>query len=231
MEKIEQYRKRFYMLMESEMGNVRPLISEQVCTLSQQEIDQVVKQTINHFSPEVLNDDIDSLDDSFKNKIQSDVVLRIWNGKLQEIKNSLKPVFEKYVQDAAYATFNGTSFDLNSYMYDMLKRIVDPLVYTYDKSLFLKPTVSSFIHSGNVTTAQKNAKNVFADMIDSFFVWFKMTITSVPLHAIAEAKKLKKCQEIKSNPKPFYNYPLADEFKKHNGWILDIIDYHISQAV
>ena len=121
--------------MESEMGDVKPLISEQVCTLSQQEIDQVVRQTINYFSPVVLNDDVDSLDDSFKNKLKSDVVLKIWNNKLQDIKNSLKPVFEKYVQDVAYATFNGTSFDLNSYMYDMLNKIIQPLISEYDNFL------------------------------------------------------------------------------------------------
>jgi len=73
MSNIENYKKRFFILMESEMGDVKPLISEQVCTLSQQEIDQVVRQTINYFSPVVLNDDVDSLDDSFKNKLKSDI--------------------------------------------------------------------------------------------------------------------------------------------------------------
>jgi len=231
MNNIEEYKKRFFMLMESEMGDVRPLISEQVCALSQQEIDQVVRQTINYFSPVVLNDDVDSLDDSFKNKLKSDVVLKIWNNKLQDIKNSLKPVFEKYVQDVAYATFNGTSFDLNSYMYDMLNKIIQPLISEYDNSWVLKSTASAFVGSDNVTIAQKNAQNVFVDMIDAFFVQFKMTITSVPLRAIAEAKKLKKCQEIKANPKPFYNYPLADGFKKSNNWILSAISDRLKSAV
>jgi len=49
MSNIENYKKRFFILMESEMGDVKPLISEQVCTLSQQEIDQVVRQTIKLF--------------------------------------------------------------------------------------------------------------------------------------------------------------------------------------
>ena len=231
MDNIEQYKQRFFMLMESEMGNVKPLISEQVCSLSKQEIDQVVKQTINYFSPEVLNTDIDSLDDSFRNKLQSDVVLKIWDSKIQDIKNSLKPVFDKYVQDMAYATFNGGTFDLNAYLYDMLNKIINPLMSEYDNSWLLKSTASAFVGSDNFNTAQKNAQNVFADMIDAFFVQFKMTITRVPMYAISAAKKLKNCQEIKANPRPFNYIPKEDDFKKNNNWILSAVMDRLKSAV
>jgi hypothetical protein len=217
--------------MESEMGDVRPLISEQVCSLTQQEIDQVVKETINYFSPAVLNGDIDSLDDSFADRLQSDVVLKIWNNKLQSIKNSLKPVFDKSVKEVAYATFNGKRFDLNSYMYDMLNRIIQPLMSEYDNSWVLKSTASAFVGSDNFLVAKKNAHDVFADMIDAFFTQFKMTITRVPFHVIMLAKKLKKCKEISANPRPFNNTPHVEDFKKSNNWILSAVDDRLKQAV
>jgi len=229
MKKIEQYRERFYMLMESEMGDVRPLISEQQCTLSDSDIKYVTNEVIKYFSPEVLNDDIDMMTSGFKEKITSDLVIGIWDNKINEIKTSLKAPFEKYVSDLVSGTFRGGLFDINGYLYDMLNKIFVPLISEYDSSWTYKGAAKIAVSSNNIGEIQSKTKNVFLEIIDRFFVWFKMTISKVPLRAIKIAKDFKKC-DVKSNPKPFVNIPDVENFKSGNGWMISSLNDRIKDA-
>ena len=101
----------------------------------------------------------------------------------------------------------------------------------YDNSWVLKSTAGAFIGKDNLSKAQTNTQNVFADMINTFFVQFKMTITRVPMYAISAAKKLKNCKDIKANPTPFSYIPKEDDFKKNNNWILAAIGDRLKAAV
>jgi hypothetical protein len=229
MKKIEQYRERFYMLMESEMGDVKPLINEQQCTLSDSDINYVTNEVIKYFSPEVLNDDIDMMTSGFKEKITSDLVIRIWDNKINEIKTSLKAPFEKYISDLVSGTFRGGLFDINGYLYDMLNKIFVPLISKYDSSWEYKVAAELAVSSNNIGEIQSKTKNVFLEIIDRFFVWFKMTISKVPLRAIKIAKDFKKC-DVKSNPKPFVNIPDVENFKSGNGWMISSLNDRIEDA-
>jgi hypothetical protein len=229
MKKIEQYRERFYMLMESEMGNVKPLINEQQCTLSDSDINYITNEVIKYFSPEVLNDDIDMMTSGFKEKITSDLVIGIWDNKINEIKTSLKAPFEKYVSDLVSGTFRGGLFDINGYLYDMLNKIFVPLISEYDSSWTYKGAAKIAVSSNNIGEIQSKTKNVFLEIIDRFLVWFKLTIFKVPLRAIKIAKDFKKC-DVKSNPKPFVNIPDVENFKSGNGWMISSLNDRIKDA-
>ena len=215
--------------MESEMGDVRPLISEQQCTLSDSDIKYVTNEVIKYFSPEVLNDDIDMMTSGFKEKITSDLVIGIWDNKINEIKTSLKAPFEKYVSDLVSGTFRGGLFDINGYLYDMLNKIFVPLISEYDSSWTYKGAAKIAVSSNNIGEIQSKTKNVFLEIIDRFFVWFKMTISKVPLRAIKIAKDFKKC-DVKSNPKPFVNIPDVENFKSGNGWMISSLNDRIKDA-
>ena len=229
MKKIEQYRERFYMLMESEMGNVRPLINEEQCTLSDSDINYVTNKVIEYYSPDVLNDDVDLMTSGFKEKITSDLIIGIWDKKINEIKTSLKVPFEKYISDLVRATFRGGAFDINAYLYDMLNKIFIPLISEYDSSWTYKGAAKLAVDSGNIGMIQSKTKNIFLEIIDRFFVWFKLTISKVPLRAIIIAKDLKKC-DVKSNPKPFANIPDVENFKSGNGWMISSLNDRIKDA-
>jgi len=229
MKKIEQYRERFYMLIESEMGDVRPLINEQECKLSDSDISYVTNEVIKYFSPEVLNDDINLITDGFKEKITSSLIIGIWDNKINEIKKSLEAPFKKYVSDLVSATFRGGSFDINGYLYDMLNKIFVPLISEYDSSWTYQGAAKMAVSSDNIGEIQSKTKNVFLEIIDRFFVRFKMTIFTVPLKAIKIAKDLKKC-DVKSNPKPFVNNPDVENFKSGNGWMISSINDRIKDA-
>jgi hypothetical protein len=229
MKKIEQYRERFYMLMESEMGDVKPLINEQQCTLSDSDINYVTNEVIKYFSPEVLNDDIDMMTSGFKEKITSDLVIGIWDNKINEIKTSLKAPFEKYISDLVSGTFRGGLFDINGYLYDMLNKIFVPLISEYDSSWTYKGAAKIAVSSNNIGEIQSKTKNVFLEIIDRFLVWFKLTIFKVPLRAIKIAKDFKKC-DVKSNPKPFVNIPDVENFKSGNGWMISSLNDRIKDA-
>jgi hypothetical protein len=229
MNNIEQYRERFYMLMESEMGDVKPLINEQQCTLSDSDINYVTNEVIKYFSPEVLNDDIDMMTSGFKEKITSDLVIGIWDNKINEIKTSLKAPFEKYISDLVSGTFRGGLFDINGYLYDMLNKIFVPLISEYDSSWTYKGAAKIAVSSNNIGEIQSKTKNVFLEIIDRFLVWFKLTIFKVPLRAIKIAKDFKKC-DVKSNPKPFVNIPDVENFKSGNGWMISSLNDRIKDA-
>jgi hypothetical protein len=229
MKKIEQYRERFYMLMESEMGDVKPLINEQQCTLSDSDINYITNEVIKYFSPEVLNDDIDMMTSGFKEKITSDLVIGIWDNKINEIKTSLKAPFEKYISDLVSGTFRGGLFDINGYLYDMLNKIFVPLISEYDSSWTYKGAAKIAVSSNNIGEIQSKTKNVFLEIIDRFLVWFKLTIFKVPLRAIKIAKDFKKC-DVKSNPKPFVNIPDVENFKSGNGWMISSLNDRIKDA-
>lgn len=215
--------------MESEMGDVRPLINEQQCTLSDSDINYITNKVIEYFSPEVLNDDINMMTDGFKEKITSNLVIGIWDNKINEIKTSLKAPFEKYVSDLVSGTFRGGLFDINGYLYDMLNKIFVPLISEYDSSWTYKGGAKMAVSSDNIGEIQSKTKNVFLEIIDRFFVQFKMTILTVPLRAIKIAKDLKKC-DVKSNPKPFVNNPDVENFKSGNGWMISSINDRIKEA-
>jgi len=229
MKKIEQYRERFYMLMESEIGDVKPLINEQQCTLSNSDINYITNEVIKYFSPEVLNDDIDMMTSGFKEKITSDLVIGIWDNKINEIKTSLKAPFEKYISDLVSGTFRGGLFDINGYLYDMLNKIFVPLISEYDSSWTYKGAAKIAVSSNNIGEIQSKTKNVFLEIIDRFLVWFKLTIFKVPLRAIKIAKDFKKC-DVKSNPKPFVNIPDVENFKSGNGWMISSLNDRIKDA-
>jgi len=229
MKKIEQYRERFYMLMESEIGDVKPLINEQQCTLSNSDINYITNEVIKYFSPEVLNDDIDMMTSGFKEKITSDLVIGIWDNKINEIKTSLKAPFEKYISDLVSGTFRGGLFDINGYLYDMLNKIFVPLISEYDSSWTYKGAAKIAVSSNNIGEIQSKTKNVFLEIIDRFLVWFKLTIFKVPLRAIKIAKDFKKC-DVKSNPKPFVNIPDVENFKSGNGWMISSLNDRIEDA-
>jgi hypothetical protein len=147
----------------------------------------------------------------FKEKITSDLVIGIWDNKINEIKTSLKAPFEKYISDLVSGTFRGGLFDINGYLYDMLNKIFVPLISEYDSSWTYKGAAKIAVSSNNIGEIQSKTKNVFLEIIDRFLVWFKLTIFKVPLRAIKIAKDFKKC-DVKSNPKPFVNIPDVENF-------------------
>jgi hypothetical protein len=230
MNNISLYKERFYNLMESTMGDVRPIIKEQQCTLSESDIKYIVGEVIKEFSPNRLNRDLDSLTKSFRENVSSDLVFKVFNEKLETIKTSLKPTFEKYVSDMVYATFFGGVFDINAYLYDMLNKIILPLLEGYDASWATKGAANAVVNDKNVNNIITKTQNYFLAIISNFFSKFRMTITLVPLTAIQIAKNLKKC-DVKSNPQPYGNVPDVESFKSGNSWIMSSINDRIKNAV
>jgi hypothetical protein len=230
MNNISLYKERFYGLMESTMGDVRPIISEQQCVLSESDINYIISEVIKEFSPNILNRDLDSLTKSFKQKISSDLVVKVFDEKLSSIKSSLKPHFEKYVSDMVYATFFGGSFDVNAYLYDMLNKIIVPLLEGYDTSWAIKGAANVAVTDNNISEILNKTQNSFLAIISNFFSKFRMTITTVPFKSIEIAKNLKKC-DVKSNPQPYGNVPDIESFKSGNNWIISSINDRIKNAV
>lgn len=205
------------------------LITEQQCSLTQSDINSIIKSVVSYYSPQVLSDDIDLMSDGFKEQIKSDLVLKIWDSKIETMKSQLKPTFDKYISDIVYATFFGGTFDINAYLYDMLNKLFSPIIGEYDSSTIYKGAAKMAITKDNLDFIKRRTHGVYLDLVLRFHKNFTNTIKTVPSYAIRVAKNLKKC-DVKSNPNPFTVTPNIKDFEGGNRWITAAIQDRLTNA-
>ena len=221
-----------FSISEQEKNDIKSmygLINEQQCSLTQSDINSIIQSVVSYYSPQVLSDDIDLITDGFKEKIQSDLVLKIWDSKIETMKSQLKPTFDKYLSDVVYGTFFGGTFDINAYLYDMLNKLFAPIIGEYDSSAMYKGAAKMAITKDNVDYIKQRSQGIYMNLIFRFYKNFTDTIKTVPSYAIKISKNLKKC-DVKSNPSPFTATPNIKDFEMGNRWITAAIKDRLTNA-
>lgn len=221
-----------FSISEQEKNDIKSmygLINEQECSLTQSDYNSIIQSVWNYYSPQVLSDDIDLLTDGFKEKIQSDLVLKIWDSKIETMKSQLKPTFDKYLSDVVYATFFGGDFDINTYLYDMLSKLFSPIIGEYDSSTIYRGAAKAAITKDNIEFIKQRTQGIYLNLVLRFYQNFTNTIKTVPSYAIKVAKNLKKC-DVKSNPNPFTAIPNIKDFEMGNRWISAAIKDRLTNA-
>lgn len=222
-----------FILSETEKNSIREMygiVNEQQCVLTQSDINSIVQTVVNYYSPQVLNDDIDIITDGFKENIKSDLVLKIWDSKIETMKSQLKPTFDKYLSNVVYATFFGGTFDMNTYLFDMLNKLFTPIISEYDSSTIYKGAAKMAITKDNVDSIKLSSQGIYINLVFRFYRSFTNTIETVPSYAIKVSKNLKKC-DVKSNPNPFTSTPNIKDFEMGNRWITAAIKDRLTNAV